>query len=55
MRSFGAPWLRRRFPIPRFVDSSIYNWESGVEAKALQRLPPILMSKLNAIGVSTPG
>ena len=26
-------------------------WVSGVKAKALQRLPPILMSKLNANGV----
>jgi hypothetical protein len=30
-------------------------WESGVKAAALQRLPPILMSKLNTIGVETPG
>jgi hypothetical protein len=52
--AFGAPWLRRRFPIPGFVDSSFYNWESGVEAKALQSFA-FIHAKLNAIGVETPG
>src|SRR2546428_10129563 len=28
-------------------------WESGVKPKALQRLPPILMSKLDAVGSKT--
>jgi hypothetical protein len=39
-----------------FLDlSTAHSKESGVKAAALQRLPPILMSKLNASGVKTPG
>jgi len=39
-----------------FLDlSTAQSKESGVKAKALQRLPPILMSKLNASGCSKPG
>jgi hypothetical protein len=39
-----------------FLDlSTAQSIESGVKAKALQRLPPILLSKLNASGVETPG
>jgi len=38
-----------------FLDlSTAQSKESGVKAAALQRLPPILMSKLNRIGVETP-
>jgi len=33
----------------------IKEWESGVKTAALQRLPPILTSKLNAIGFEKPG
>jgi hypothetical protein len=33
----------------------IEEWESGVKAAALQRLPPILMPKLNTIGFEKPG
>jgi hypothetical protein len=36
-----------------FLDRS-GEWESGVKAAALQRLPPILMSKLNAIALTLP-
>ena len=37
-----------------FLDlSTVQSKESGVKAAALQRLPPSLMSKLNAIGVET--
>ena len=38
-----------------FLDlSTAQSKESGVKAKALQRLPPILMSKLNASALLTP-
>jgi hypothetical protein len=39
-----------------FLDlSTVQSIESGVKAKALQRLPPSLMSKLNAISFEKPG
>jgi hypothetical protein len=50
--AFGVRRLRRRFPIPGFVDSSIYNWESGVEAAALHSFA-FIHAKLNAIALKS--
>src|SRR5215813_12691053 len=40
-------------PLSHSLDRS-REWESGVKAKALQVLPPISMSKLNAIALTLP-